>query len=230
MLAFTVGALLPLLTSPSPARRRGSAVTVGSVAAALALTGYVSARIGQADPRRAVLRNVGGGLLAMPVTLPDRPGGRHADRLSDSATRACVVRDVAAEPVRPRAVSAARRAGGRSGGSAHRRGRSARSPAAPSPVIRSARRRPMLRSPSSTSRPVRSASERTQQAPQLDAVPPRQERQVRGHHRQRTRRSLDLGDDRDPRLVAHQGRQPVARPAVGHRHGRRRPAAPSASP
>jgi VIT1/CCC1 family predicted Fe2+/Mn2+ transporter len=43
-------------------------VTFGAVTAALALTGYVSARIGEAPTRPAVLRNVVGGLLAMVVT------------------------------------------------------------------------------------------------------------------------------------------------------------------
>jgi VIT1/CCC1 family predicted Fe2+/Mn2+ transporter len=68
MIAFTVGALLPLLTITLASTSTRLWVTVASVAAALALTGYVSARMGQADPRRAVLRNVGGGLLAMLVT------------------------------------------------------------------------------------------------------------------------------------------------------------------
>jgi VIT1/CCC1 family predicted Fe2+/Mn2+ transporter len=43
-------------------------VTVVSVLAALVLTGWTSARLGAADPRRAVLRNVVGGALAMGVT------------------------------------------------------------------------------------------------------------------------------------------------------------------
>jgi VIT1/CCC1 family predicted Fe2+/Mn2+ transporter len=68
MIAFTVGAVLPLLTITLASVSTRLWVTVASVAAALALTGYVSARMGQADPRRAVLRNVGGGLLAMLVT------------------------------------------------------------------------------------------------------------------------------------------------------------------
>jgi VIT1/CCC1 family predicted Fe2+/Mn2+ transporter len=68
MIAFTVGALLPLLTITLASVSTRLWVTVVSVAAALALTGYVSARMGQADPRRAVLRNVAGGLLAMLVT------------------------------------------------------------------------------------------------------------------------------------------------------------------
>jgi VIT1/CCC1 family predicted Fe2+/Mn2+ transporter len=49
--AFTVGALLPLLA-----------------ALALALTGWLSARLGGMTPGRQIARNVGGGLLAMIVT------------------------------------------------------------------------------------------------------------------------------------------------------------------
>jgi VIT1/CCC1 family predicted Fe2+/Mn2+ transporter len=44
-------------------------VTVGLVTAALAVTGSVSARLGGAPAGRAVLRNVGGGLLAMAITF-----------------------------------------------------------------------------------------------------------------------------------------------------------------
>jgi VIT1/CCC1 family predicted Fe2+/Mn2+ transporter len=68
MVAFVVGALLPLLTitfSPAPVR---ILVTVVSVAAALVITGLVSARLGHSPARRAMLRNVAGGLLAMGVT------------------------------------------------------------------------------------------------------------------------------------------------------------------
>ncbi|WP_250294253.1 VIT1/CCC1 transporter family protein [Streptomyces atroolivaceus] len=67
-LAFTVGALLPLLAivlPPAPARL---AVTVMSVLVALALTGWWSARLGEAPAGRAVLRNVSGGAVAMAVT------------------------------------------------------------------------------------------------------------------------------------------------------------------
>ena len=68
MLAFVVGAVLPMLTITfSPASIRIH-VTVVSVAAALALTGAVSARLGHSPAMRAVLRNVAGGLLAMGVT------------------------------------------------------------------------------------------------------------------------------------------------------------------
>ncbi|MEU1126648.1 VIT family protein [Streptomyces sp. NPDC005899] len=67
-LAFTVGALLPLLAVvllPTPLRLP---VTVLSVLAALTLTGWGSARLGAAPAGRAVLRNVAGGAVAMAVT------------------------------------------------------------------------------------------------------------------------------------------------------------------
>ena len=54
MIAFTVGALLPLLTIGLASASTRLWVTVASVAVALALTGYVSARMGDADARRAV--------------------------------------------------------------------------------------------------------------------------------------------------------------------------------
>ena len=66
--AFTVGALLPLLViTLSPVTVRIWA-TVVTVAIALAVAGFVSARLGYSPWRKAVLRNVGGGLIAMGVT------------------------------------------------------------------------------------------------------------------------------------------------------------------
>lgn len=68
VVSFTLGALLPLLViafSPDAAR---VVATVAAVTLTLALTGYVSARLGLSPPLRAVLRNVAGGLLAMGVT------------------------------------------------------------------------------------------------------------------------------------------------------------------
>ncbi|MFD9718462.1 VIT family protein [Streptomyces sp. NPDC059076] len=67
-LAFTVGALLPLLAIVLPPASVRLWVTVLSVLAALAMTGWWSARLGAALVPRAVLRNVGGGALAMGVT------------------------------------------------------------------------------------------------------------------------------------------------------------------
>lgn len=78
MIAFTIGALLPLLTItliPEGARIWS---TVGAVVVALALTGFLSARFAEADVRRAMVRNVTGGLLAMVVTyvIGDLFGGQ----------------------------------------------------------------------------------------------------------------------------------------------------------
>lgn len=68
MLAFTLGALLPLLLVAFVPPSVRSVVTVASVAAALAVTGFVSARIGYSPRLPAVARNVVGGLLAMGIT------------------------------------------------------------------------------------------------------------------------------------------------------------------
>ncbi len=68
MISFTFGALLPLLTITLAAESARVWVTVASVAVALALTGYVSARLGYGAAHRAVVRNVAGGLFAMLIT------------------------------------------------------------------------------------------------------------------------------------------------------------------
>jgi VIT1/CCC1 family predicted Fe2+/Mn2+ transporter len=68
MVSFSIGALLPLLTILLPAPERFY-VTAVSVAAALAVTGWASARLGYAKPVPAVVRNVLGGVFAMGVTL-----------------------------------------------------------------------------------------------------------------------------------------------------------------
>ena len=68
MIAFTIGALLPLLViTLSPLSIRIWA-TVVTVALALTVAGVMQARLGFSPVRRAVLRNVLGGLLAMSVT------------------------------------------------------------------------------------------------------------------------------------------------------------------
>ena len=69
MISFTVGALLPLLAIVLPPQSWRVPVTVASVVLALGITGVVSARLGGADARPAVLRNVGVGLVAMVVTF-----------------------------------------------------------------------------------------------------------------------------------------------------------------
>lgn len=68
MIAFTVGAVLPLLAIllPPPAGR--VPVTALAVVAALVLTGWLSASLGGARMRPAIVRNVAGGVLAMVVT------------------------------------------------------------------------------------------------------------------------------------------------------------------
>ncbi len=68
MVAFTIGGLLPLLViTLTPLDVRVWA-TVLTVALALAVAGVIQARLGFSPVRRAVARNVGGGLLAMIVT------------------------------------------------------------------------------------------------------------------------------------------------------------------
>jgi vacuolar iron transporter family protein len=67
-ISFALGAMLPLLAiTLSPAVIR-IPVTFVVVIVALVATGYVSARLGGAPKLRAVLRNVGIGVLAMIVT------------------------------------------------------------------------------------------------------------------------------------------------------------------
>ena len=66
-LAFTTGAVLPLLAILLPTSLRVP-VTVAVVAACLVATGYAGARLGKAPAVRAVTRNLLGGALAMAVT------------------------------------------------------------------------------------------------------------------------------------------------------------------
>ncbi|KAA1427696.1 VIT1/CCC1 transporter family protein [Nocardioides antri] len=68
MVAFTLGALLPLCTILFVTPDLRVVVTVAAVTAALALTGWASARFGYGAVGRAVRRNMLGGLLAMVVT------------------------------------------------------------------------------------------------------------------------------------------------------------------
>jgi vacuolar iron transporter family protein len=68
LIAFTVGALLPLLAIQLPLHALRVPVTFVSVVVALAVTGSVSAGVGGAPRMPAVLRNVGVGALAMAVT------------------------------------------------------------------------------------------------------------------------------------------------------------------
>lgn len=67
--SFTLGAILPLiaiLVPPPPVR---ILVTVITVLIALAITGWVSARLGGAKPLRPTLRVTVGGALAMVITF-----------------------------------------------------------------------------------------------------------------------------------------------------------------
>ncbi len=69
LVAFALGALIPLLAmvlSPPDSR---VLVTVGAVLVALLLTGFASARAGDAPVARAIVRNVVGGILAMGITF-----------------------------------------------------------------------------------------------------------------------------------------------------------------
>ncbi|WP_330183040.1 VIT family protein [Nocardia sp. NBC_01503] len=67
-IAFTLGALLPLLAILLPPVSWRIPVTFAAVLVALAITGTVSARLGGGNTGRAVLRVVIGGALAMAVT------------------------------------------------------------------------------------------------------------------------------------------------------------------
>ncbi|WP_278266084.1 VIT family protein [Nocardia sp. AG03] len=78
--AFTCGALLPLLAIAIPPAAWRVPVTFAAVLVALALTGSLSARLGGSLRRRAVPRVVIGGALAMAITyaigmLTDTLGG-----------------------------------------------------------------------------------------------------------------------------------------------------------
>ena len=66
--AFTLGALLPLVAILLPPRAWRVPVTVAVVLIALAMTGTFSARLGGGDARRAALRLVIGGALGLALT------------------------------------------------------------------------------------------------------------------------------------------------------------------
>lgn len=68
MVSFTIGALVPLLTIIAVPDGFRIPCTVLAVVLALVLTGVLSANAGGAGRRRAVIRNVLGGVLAMAVT------------------------------------------------------------------------------------------------------------------------------------------------------------------
>jgi len=68
LLAFAVGGLVPLVAILVPVAGWRVAVCVAATAVGLVLTGYLSARLGSAPPRAAVVRNVGVGVLTMAIT------------------------------------------------------------------------------------------------------------------------------------------------------------------
>jgi len=69
LVSFSLGALLPLVTILVLSSQLRVGVTFAAVTLALAGTGYLSARLGAAPVRRAVVRNVLGGAVAMAVTF-----------------------------------------------------------------------------------------------------------------------------------------------------------------
>ncbi|HEY4160430.1 MAG TPA: VIT family protein [Candidatus Saccharimonadales bacterium] len=66
--SFTIGALVPLIAALATSRHARVAVTFVSVLIALCITGYLSATVGTASRRRAILRVVVGGAVAMAAT------------------------------------------------------------------------------------------------------------------------------------------------------------------
>ena len=67
--SFILGALLPLLAILLPPPSARIPVTVVAVLIALTITGWVSARLGGANPGRAALRVTIGGAVAMAITF-----------------------------------------------------------------------------------------------------------------------------------------------------------------
>lgn len=68
LVAFTVGALLPLLSIVWTATSARVWACASAVVVGLALTGFISAKLGDARVGRAIARNVGVGALTMVVT------------------------------------------------------------------------------------------------------------------------------------------------------------------
>lgn len=67
-LAFTAGGLLPFLTIVLMPQDLRLVTTIIAVILALTIVGYLSASVGNASKSRAILRVVGGGILAMLIT------------------------------------------------------------------------------------------------------------------------------------------------------------------
>lgn len=68
MVSFTVGGLIPLVAMLLASRHTRVAVTFLAVLLALCITGYLSATVGGASRRRAIVRVVLGGAIAMALT------------------------------------------------------------------------------------------------------------------------------------------------------------------
>lgn len=68
MISFTVGGLIPLVAVLVASRRIRIAVTFIAVLVALCITGYLSATVGDASRKKAILRVVLGGAIAMALT------------------------------------------------------------------------------------------------------------------------------------------------------------------
>lgn len=67
-ISFALGALIPLVAILLPINGARVWATVGAVVVGLVLTGFFSARLGKAPEGRAILRNVGMGILTMAIT------------------------------------------------------------------------------------------------------------------------------------------------------------------
>ncbi|HWV35101.1 MAG TPA: VIT family protein [Thermomicrobiales bacterium] len=67
-ISFAIGAAIPLVAILLPPQQWRVLVCVVSVVVGLVITGYLSARLGNAEPRAAIVRNVGVGLLTMAIT------------------------------------------------------------------------------------------------------------------------------------------------------------------
>lgn len=67
-ISFTVGAVLPLIAILLPPADWRIPTTFVAVVAALVITGYISATLGESSRARAITRVVSGGLLALVVT------------------------------------------------------------------------------------------------------------------------------------------------------------------
>jgi len=68
LISFTIGGLIPFLTVLFAPTNWRIEATVAAVVAALVVTGFLSATAGKASRKRAIIRVVVGGILAMVVT------------------------------------------------------------------------------------------------------------------------------------------------------------------